>query len=464
MLRLGPLLAALVCLWMLATVVHAKPSRREEATEREREAEPTRTDGVAQPARSRGRKALWIPRSLLYVPRRAVVLALSPIRVALWAYDRYDLRNRFFRVFYFEDRTWGLYPTARFQSQLGASVGGRMVHHDLFDNGGRLDFSGTWGRKFGGRATFYADTGWLGRSPVALGVDAEYRLIPADRFYGIGNADLAASADDDPIDALRRDAATSSRFSHELARGGPALTIRAAPAIQLAISTTYTRRRFGAPTRATDDPRIDQAFTRDSLVGYGGVSNVYTQLRLSYDTVESRWTSAVPSSGTFASLYGGPTRGFGPDPSRFGRLGLDLQRFVDLFDGNRVLRLRLLVETVIGSLRRIPFAELPTLGGAAWLRGYPRARFRDRIAAIATVEYVYPIDHRVSGFLFVEPGRVWSDPTELTLEHLRMGFGGGFQLHRTSSFIARIQLASTIHGGFHVNLVFSPPTAPRDPA
>lgn len=456
------MLAALVVSWW-PTDVRAAPTRENEHSEERTEpakAEPT--DGVARPARHRGRKALWIPRSLLYVPRRAILLALAPIRVAIWAYDRYDLRSRFYRVFYFEDRTWGLYPTARFQSQLGASVGGRMVHHDLFDNGGRLDVHGSWGRNFGGRATLEADTGWLGRSPIALGVDAEYRLIPADRFYGIGNVDVAGSPDDEPADALRRDRAIASRFSHEVARGGPVVAIRIAPPVRLAASTTYTSRRFGPPRRAGDDPRTDQAFTRNSLVGYGGVSNVYTQLRLTVDTHESRWTSAVPSSGTFASFYGGYAHGLGVDPSRFGRAGVDLQRYIDLFDGNRVLRLRLVVDTVIGSLRRIPFAELPSLGGAAWLRGYPRARFRDRVAAIATVEYVYPIDHRMSGFLFIEPGRVWSDPGAITPEHLRMGFGGGFQLHRTSRFIARIQLASTIEGGFHVNLVFSPPTAPRD--
>jgi hemolysin activation/secretion protein len=115
-------------------------------------------------------------------------------------------------------------------------------------------------------------------------------------------------------------------------------------------------------------------------------------------------------------------------------------------------------DSAIASLERIAFVDLPTLGGPYVLRGYPRDRFRDRIAAFGTTEYVWEINDFIAGFVFVEPGRVWSGSGDAAPWRMRMGYGGGLQVHTYRSFLARLQLASSIDGGFVANLNLSPGT------
>jgi hypothetical protein len=454
--------------WVLVAFVIAMlgagQTRAEPRTDRE--AKPPKADqahGIATPQRRGARRLVWVPRAILYIPRRTVQLALSPLRMALWAYERYELERRYYRVFFFDARRFGFYPLARLTSGFGASVGARMVHSDLFRNRGRLDAAAMYGGNYGERLALEFHSGWLGTSPVRVGGMIEYRLVPTDRFSGIGNADLRPIPDE-PIDPLRRDAAVRTRFTHRYIRAGPRVTFRLAPPVELTPSVTFAHREFGPPLRAQDEPATAAAFDPRRLVGYEeGVDNVYGQLRLAVDTRRSRTSSGLTSTGWHAAAYGGCALGLPGDRSRFGRLGFDIQRFVDLWGGNRVLMLRVVGDTVIAPMARIPFVDLPTIGGPYSLRGHARDRFRDRIAAYGTAEYIYEIDHRLAGFLFVDTGRVWSGPKELELRAFRLGYGGGVQLHSGGGYIARLQVASSIEGGIHVDLNFSPPDILRDP-
>src|SRR5580765_1243170 len=62
---------------------------------------------------STARRAL---RGVLYVPRVLVQIVLAPFQVPVWAYDRYHLRDLYYRTFYNEDRTLGLIPTATYET------------------------------------------------------------------------------------------------------------------------------------------------------------------------------------------------------------------------------------------------------------------------------------------------------------------------------------------------------------
>jgi hypothetical protein len=434
------------------------------APESPRPPAPDRAHGVARPHRAGARQLLWIPRVVLYLPRRALELALSPVRAALWAYERYDLDGRFRRVFFFDGRrTFGLYPSARFESSFGGSVGMRLVHRDLFGRGGSLAATGSFGGVYGQRFRLDANSRRLGGEPVRLGITTEYRMLPADRFYGIGNGDFVPEPPRGTrIDPRGRAAAVGTRFEHEYWRLGASLGVRVRPHVRLILSSTFTWRRFGQPARERTIGIADVYLTR-ALVGYDtGITNFYDQLRLEVDTRARAQTPAMPYGGWLAAFYGGHTIGVGDDPSNFGRLGIDVQRFVDLWRGTRLLRLRGVLEGTIAPRDRIPFVELPTLGGPYFLRGYPRGRFRDRVAGFATIEYSWEIADFMAGFLFIEPGRVWSGTLPVDRTPVRMGFGGGVQIHTRRMFIGRIQLASSIDGGFGVDLNFAPATRWRD--
>jgi len=457
--RLGVLLA-----FVLATCV-ARESRADEPADPQSRRAPKadQADGIATPQRKGARQLIWIPRAILYIPRRTIELALTPVRLAVWALERWQLETLYYRVFFFEKRTFGLYPSARLTSGFGVSIGMRMVHRDLFRNRGNLDVNGMTGVNYGDRLSVDFHSGWLGRSGVRVGGTVEYRLVPGDRFFGIGNADIDSAGVGDSIDALQRTDAVSTRFLHRYLRGGPIVTIRLAPAFDLDLATIFARREFGPPEKPRGDFATDDVFDTRRLVGYEtGVDNVHMGARAVVDNRRTRGR-AVASTGWNAAVYAGYTIGLPGDPSRYARAGFDVQRFIDLWGGTRVLMLRAVADTVVGPMSRIPFVDLPTIGGPYSLRGHARDRFRDRIAAYGTAEYIYEIDHRFAGFLFLDTGRVWSALNELVLANFRLGYGGGVQLRSKRGYIGRVQFASSIEGGFHVDLNFSPPDILRDP-
>ena len=112
---------------------------------------------------------------------------------------------------------------------------------------------------------------------------------------------------------------------------------------------------------------------------------------------------------------------------------------------DRILIGRIALEGVAGHDADIPFTELPRLGGAGLLRGYLTDQFRDRLAAIGTLEYHYPIHANLSGVLFVETGKVAEDYTALLGSGFRnfwhFGYGTGVLVHTDKSALFRIDVA-----------------------
>jgi hypothetical protein len=104
-------------------------------------------------------------------------------------------------------------------------------------------------------------------------------------------------------------------------------------------------------------------------------------------------------------------------------------------------------------MSRIPFTDLPRLGGPLLLRGFAPNRFRDRVALAGTLEYRYPIWRLMSGFLFVDVGRVLPGSAELApsaLIHYRphFGGGGGLEVLQGNNFRLRAQAATSGEGLF----------------
>ena len=143
------------------------------------------------------------------------------------------------------------------------------------------------------------------------------------------------------------------------------------------------------------------------------------------------------------------------DAHNFAHYGVDLQAFVHLALGPRMLWFRFLGEGVTGDINEIPFAELPYLGGD-FLRGYAFARFRDKVSALAVAQYTWDLSRFTNAYLFVDAGRVYSSIEDATLNDMNVGFGGGIELHTSSSFLFAATLASSIDGGVFVSAVLAP--------
>jgi outer membrane translocation and assembly module TamA len=169
---------------------------------------------------------------------------------------------------------------------------------------------------------------------------------------------------------------------------------------------------------------------------------------------------ASPSSGWLGRAGVGLAHGVDDDPSRYLRYGADLRRYIDLYRGDRVLVVRGYLEGVTAGRDEIPFTDLPRLGGTELLRGFEPDRFRDRVAAVGSLEYDFPLQGWSGAYIFVDAGRVAHDLGGLTPSDLHVGWGGGVELRTDASFLLRAQVAHSRDGTF-IGLALDPTTDTR---
>ena len=397
---------------------------------------------------------LWVPRVVLFVPRWAFIAVASPLRLTAWAYERYQLRDRFKAVFFNVEGTFGVFPTVLFETTFGLNVGVRLVHKNVFGQNEGFRLRAGFGGEFEQVYEAILTSGDRFGDRFSLSMEGEYQRRPGDLFFGIGNGDEGMPGL--MLDPITDETAVRSKFRQNVARAILRGKIDVSPAVSILPSATWVLREFRDRTIAEnyDTSRLP-TFDSDA-------SNVYGELELRFDTRDraSRYESrAVDATGWLLSGFAGWQQGFLDDPSSFLRYGTDVQKFIDLYNGNRVLALRIFVEAVArtgGDVQEVPFVDLPRLGGVSLLRGYDANRFRDRIVALSSAEYIWDMGMFASAFLFVDAGRPYRVWRDFTLDDMRVGFGGGVQIHTKRSFLGRFHVASGIDGGLFFNFSFDP--------
>lgn len=417
---------------------------------------------------------LWIPRGLLFLPRWGVWLVGQPFRLGAWAYEKYQLPERFRRSLFNVDQTFGIYPIATIDSTFGVNGGLRVIHKDLFGARERLKLSANFGGRFRQAYGGTLRSGDRFGKRFAAELDVRYERRPFERFYGIGNEDELE--DDDPpamrIDPSVEDTAIATRFRESLTRAVLTADTKIAGPLSLFVSGAYTRREFAGADG--DEINITEAYDTARLLGFDrGVDDIYVEGELVYDSRRpvSSWQSrAIDATGWYLAAHFGRAAGIAGDPTDYYRYGGEIQRYLDLYHGSRVLALRVLVDAVGGTNGRtddkISFAELPRLGGSEFLRGYTIGRFRDRSLALATAEYTWDLGNYLAAYGFVDVGRVLPSLRDIELDDddVRVGFGGGVQIHTNSSFLMRGQLAASREGNILLELVISPVFGRRERA
>jgi Omp85 superfamily domain len=396
-----------------------------------------------------------IGRGFLFLPKVAIQAAFWPVRTGIRLNERYHLRDRAQGVMFNEPGTMGLYPRVGLESGFGANVGLRFVHRDLFGAREHLGLAASTGGRFRREFEVSLRSGKRFGDHLKLSLKGEHDRRPQERFFGIGNRDEVA-APLEPLDASAGDpAAVDTRYRQQLLRGTAIAEVRLMSELHLFASGALTDYEIG---RSEEGPPIDEVYMVESLVGWEGARLAYSELELRWDSrrAVSPWEpKPVYSGGWLAGVFGGRAHRLdgGAD---YWRYGADLQRFFRLARGPRVLAARAHVEAVSGARDEVPFFELPELGGSKLLRGYETERFRDRIAAVASLDYQWDLSQTASARLFTDVGRVYASADELALTDLRVGYGIGLDLHTRSSFWLRSSIASSIDGGIFLNLAFEP--------
>ncbi len=422
---------------------------------------PDRAGGVVRDeAPGPGRAMLWIPRVALAVPRLALEVVDAPVRGGLWVYETYQVKERFADIFFNDERTVGLYPLAFWETGLGLNAGARFVHRDLFGEHEKLRLRASFGGRYRQIYALVLESGQRFGDRFGLELEAGYEVRPNDRFFGIGNLDEVPPGDvTAPADP--RELAVASHFQEDLGKVAVIAVPRITDTLSARLTGAYLYSAFkGEGGDFASDESIDTLYQVDDLVGFDqGVSSLYLEAELRLDTrhAATRYEPLPsPGGGWVVGPFVGAAAGLADDPSRYLRYGLDLQHYIRIAAGPRVIALRAYLEGVVGDRDRVPFSQLPRLGGSLLLRGYEANRFRDRALALVTAEYQFDLSANLSGVLFADAGRVSPTLPDVAddLGSYRLGYGAAIQAHTGRSFMARASIASSIDGGLFLSLAF----------
>jgi hypothetical protein len=312
---------------------------------------------------------------------------------------------------------------------------------------------GAYGGTYQARAETWLDSGDR-FEPVKLTVGGNFDRFARLPFYGIGNGN-GGPASPMLIDPLTDDTALRTYYRYQELRAALTADWRVVDGLHVIGRGAVTDLKFQA---SKTDPSIDMIYNPMDLVGFtSGIEHLYGELELRWDgrkVAVPAWETSPYTTGWLASGFVGGVKPL-DDSHGFTHYGVDLQAFIHFSLGPRMLWLRFRGEGVTGNVDEIPFTELPYIGGD-YLRGYDFARFRDRVSGLATAQYIWDLHRNLNAYLFVDAGRVYHSLDNVTLDNLRVGYGGGIEIHNTSGFLASGSLASSIDGGLFFTVTLTP--------
>jgi hypothetical protein len=343
-----------------------------------------------------GTIALWVPRVILsplyfaseYVIRR-------PLALAIPAAERADLPNKIYDFFTFgPEHKAGFAPVGFVEFGFNPSAGIYAFWDDAFFAGNSLRL----------HAEAWPNDWLAGSLTERIRLDERRTLTlrvsgvrrPDNVFYGLGPSAPQSN---------------QSRYGQDRVDVGAVMDWRLwrSSRVQAAMgfrSVSLYHGHFG------EDPSVEQearagAFT----LPYGfdrGYGEEYNRLLFALDT---RSSTREPVSGFRIEAQGEQGSDVRGSPaSGWIRYGFGAGAFLDLNEYGRVVSLSVttLFADPLGSLP-IPFTELVSLGGNGPMRGFYPGRVVDRSAAVATLQYVWPIGVWFDGDIQAAVGNVFGE-------------------------------------------------------
>jgi hypothetical protein len=269
----------------------------------------------------------------------------------------------------------------------------------------------------------------LGGAPIDVRVQGGYSDLPQEDFFGIGQ------------DSLRGD---RTDYRLENTEAGVDVQWRPATLITVGSGVSVMSPRVGAGTD-TRFPSIEQRFDTSSIAGATAQPDfVRTDASIGFDWREN---PLHPHAGGRYAVQFSNFQDRDQGSFDFRRVTVDLQQYLPLSTRYRLIALRAAaVVTDASPGHEVPFYFQPTLGGSNELRGFREFRFRDRNSLSLTAEYRWEAWWMLDGALFVDAGKVASDPQDLTLRDLDVSYGIGFRVHSNRAFVTRLDLARSREG------------------
>jgi hypothetical protein len=367
-------------------------------------------DGRPEPGPRPEDVLVWIPR-VIFAPLYFVLELV--VRRPLEALASLVERERWYRVFLWEDQKAGLVPTAFVDFGLQPAVGLYFFWNDLGAPGHRISGHVATGGPDWVLSTLrdrvrLADPGRVELSVAAAG------LLRPDRVYqGLG----PLSRQDD-----------RARFRRGLVEGAVELSIRPWRRSRVRLAAEISYNTFSADGYAigSDDPSLEDAVEAGVLSLPPGFDGYLAYRQRLVAAIDSREAPPAPGHGVRASALVEQAFDLSrPLDRRWIRYGAALAGFVDV-GGERVFSLHVGAELVdpLGP-SRVPFTEQVRLGGEPLrLPGFLREQLIGRSGVVATLRYRYPVWTYLDASMFVATGNVFDAHfRDFALDRLRLSFG-----------------------------------------
>jgi hypothetical protein len=445
--------ATLIAFAVATPPVHAGPPLEPHPVPPENEPLPGDESGRIDAPDQDGGGRLFL-RGALFVPKMITAAVFAPLRSSVYVYDRYRLDELYYNLFFTPDLDFGVVPTANYATGFGLSVGAELIWKNAFSERERVVASATWGGTYRMTTDALLDSGTrFGRFKVQLG--GNFYRRPDEPFWGIGNKD-EGTRPNMLVDPATFPDALETRFRYQEARAVGSLGYALTDELLVAARGAYTELKYNQHPRIGLSPEL--VYIPEDVTGFNMTTkHVYGEGEIRWDSRRrvSKWEpTQLHTEGTLADGFGGYVKGL-DDASSFWHYGFDVQQYVRLAPGPRMMMFRLYGEGVTGDIDEVPITELPYLGGD-FLRGYEYGRFRDRVAAFASAQYFWDISKYADTYIFADAGRVYHAVDDLTLSGLRAGFGLGLEVHSDAGFLFEGFLATSIDGGLVVSVALTP--------
>ncbi len=361
---------------------------------------------------------------VLYLPRVAIDLLFVTSGAAAGLLEDEQVIPRLEDTFYTADHAIGVFPTAFVETGFNPNIGARML-------ASAGDYAATIRAGYGGidsnivesRIRTTTVTPVLG----ALSFEALH-----DRQTNLGYVGLGPVPESDPRNVFQPGSGLrGGAYRQVRERLIVNFGFRPAADAELLLSTSYRRRRID------DAPGAGQAalgavFVPGDLPGAFRLNrSTYSEVAIRYDTRVHR---GPPTRGWMVEGYAGALRGIKSGDGDGSAFGGRAAAFIPIYRVSNILSPRIEIDTMFpGNPAAFPFYDY---AAPTEFRGIdPR---RDRIAAIASLDYRWVVMKYVAARLFMDSATVARDFSSLDLHAVRYAWGMGMDLHSSSAEIARV--------------------------
>lgn len=364
-------------------------------------------------------------------------ILLLPVRVlqgiAYGTLKLYEQPAMQYLISFESPRLYGAYPISGYGSNQGLKLGIVLYDNRLWTEYDRLKLRASYTTHDYQHYEAYYRSRRLQDPGLGLQLLGRYRKRPRESFYGFGQS----SRREDEV-----------AYTSEKSYVSGDLAWRLAQDVNLSFQVSYTA------TNISDGKDPNLVGDLDSiLVLFDATEEDVRPTRFMRYALRFLWDGR--------NVKGQPTSGFAGDLGvayhkgtsfsndlEFYRARADLRYYLELFR-KRTLEFRALVNLVDRptDTPELPFYLFSELGGLDDLRAYRTGRLRDNDAALAAVDYRYPIWDVMDAFIFFEAGHVFNKIGEdFRLSGWRTSYGLGFQIWHPESVLFKTQIAIGAEG------------------